>query len=411
MTQCSLYTIRQKFDRPQCSDIEATVAAQIRGVGISLQPGAKIAVGVGSRGIANIVAIVKTTISCLKDAGAEPFIVPAMGSHGGATADGQTRVLAHLGITEAAVGAPIRSSMDTVTMPGHDLTNAIYCDRLAAEADGIVLVNRIKVHTSFHGDFESGLAKMAVIGLGKHAGALEIHSFGVMGLRNFIPATFRAILATGRILFGLGIIENAYDETAFIEAVPAALLLEREPRLLDIARKNMPKLPVNDIDVLIVDRLGKEISGVGMDPNIIGRIRIAGQPEPVSPKIRNIMVSNLSKNTYGNALGIGLADVITRKLFNAIDFKAMYVNASTSLFLERVKVPFVAESDAEAYTLALAASGTIEPGTERIVRIKDTLHLGTVQVSSAVLEEIREHVDLLDKAEPVFDANGALKPI
>jgi hypothetical protein len=232
-----------------------------------------------------------------------------------------------------------------------------------------------------------------------------------MGLRNFIPATFRAILATGRILFGLGIIENAYDETAFIEAVPAALLLEREPRLLDIARKNMPKLPVNDIDVLIVDRLGKEISGVGMDPNIIGRIRIAGQPEPVSPKIRNIMVSNLSKNTYGNALGIGLADVITRKLFNAIDFKAMYVNASTSLFLERVKVPFVAESDAEAYTLALAASGTIEPGTERIVRIKDTLHLGTVQVSSAVLEEIREHVDLLDKAEPVFDANGALKPI
>ena len=408
MTNLHLYTIRQKFGGEVCGDIEGTVAREFGRSGLRLRPGSRIALAVGSRGIANIDRIVRAAAACIREAGGVPFIVPAMGSHGGATAEGQARVLAGYGISEETVGVPITSSMEVVSLASGGLDNKVFMARAAYEADGIVLINRIKPHTDFHGDYESGLVKMAVIGLGKHAAATDLHSFGANGLRERLPLTFKKIAETGKILLGLAVVENPRDETALIEAVPGKLILEREPSLLDLARRNMPSLPVEDIDVLIVDRMGKEISGVGMDPNIIGRIRIGGQEEPASPRITTIAVSGLTPHSYGNAIGVGLADVITRRLFDAIDFNAMYVNARTSRFLERVKVPFIAENDIDAFAVALNACGNKAPGAERFVRIRDTLHLAEVQVSEAVYREIKNSVELVKGAENIYDEQGNL---
>ena len=404
-----LFTIRQKFTGTAVSDIEAAVTREMRKCLPRLKPGARIAIAAGSRGVANIDRIIHAAVACIRTAGGRPFIVPAMGSHGGATAKGQAKVLAGSGITEKKVGAPVVSSMATVRISAPGLGNKVFMDRAAYEADGIVLVNRIKPHTDFHGRYESGLVKMGVIGLGKHAAALELHAFGASGLRDRIPLTFKAVVETGKILLGLAVIENACDETARIEAIPGTQILEREPALLDMARKNMPCLPVEDVDVLIIDRMGKEISGVGMDPNIIGRIRIRGQEEPASPRVREIVVAGLTPHSYGNAVGIGLADVITKKLFDAIDFNAMNINVRTSRFLERAKVPFVAENDEDAFTVALSACGIIRPGAERIVRILDTLHLAEVQVSGAIYEEIKNKVELVKPAGEIFNTNGDLR--
>ncbi|MGA2506332.1 MAG: DUF2088 domain-containing protein [Chitinispirillaceae bacterium] len=408
MTNLHLYTVRQKFGGEACGDIEGTVAREFRRSGLQLRPGSRIALAVGSRGIANIDRIVRAAAACIREAGGVPFVVPAMGSHGGATAEGQARILAGYGISEETVGVPVVSSMEVVDLASGGLDNKVFMDRAAYEACGIVLINRIKPHTDFHGDYESGLVKMAVIGLGKHAAASELHSFGANGLRERIPATFKKIMETGKILLGLAVVENARDETGLIEAVPGKQIFEREPALLDLARRNMPSLPVEDIDVLIVDRMGKEISGVGMDPNIIGRIRIRGQKEPASPRIAMIAVSGLTLHSYGNAIGIGLADVITRRLFDAIDFTAMYVNARTSRFLERVKVPFIAGNDTDAVAVALNACGSKTQGAERVVRIRDTLHLAEVQVSKAVFDEIKNNVELVKGAENIYDEKGNL---
>jgi hypothetical protein len=403
-----LYTIRQRFNRPLCENVAEAVRREFAKVNHCLLPGAKIAVAVGSRGIAALDRIVKAVVDEATRAGARPFIVPAMGSHGGGCAEGQAGILAEAGITGETMGAPIRSSMEVIEVSGDDIGHRVFMDRLAFESDGVILINRIKPHTDFHGRYESGLVKMAVIGLGKHAAAVEIHSFGISGLLERMPLSFKKILPTGKILFGLALVENAYDQTAHIEAIPADRIPDREPELLDMARRNMPRLPVEDIDVLIVDRMGKEISGVGLDPNIIGRIAIRGQDEPLSPRIKAILVSALSPHSYGNAIGVGLADVITRKLYDAVDFGAMYVNVEASLFLERVKIPFIAESDARGFALALRSCGRIARGAERIVRIRDTLNLETVQVSEAVLAELGGTVEVLSGAVPLFDDRGEL---
>jgi hypothetical protein len=408
MTDCKLITVRQKFACPSCRDIEGIVEAEMQRCMPPLKPGARIALAVGSRGVANIDRIVRAAVKHLRAAGARPFIVPAMGSHGGATAQGQARVLAGYGITEKKTGAPIAASMEAVEIPA-GLDNKVFMGRAAYESDGVVLINRIKPHTDFHGRYESGLVKMGVIGLGKHAAALELHGFGACGLRDRIPETFRAVVATGKVLLGLAVVENACDETARIEAMPGRQILKREPALLAMAKKNMPRLPVDDVDVLIIDRMGKEISGVGMDPNIIGRIRIRGQDEPVSPRVKSIVVTSLTPHSYGNAVGIGLADVITKRLFDAIDFHAMNVNVKASRFLERAKVPFVAENDRDAYEVALKACGAVPPGAERVVRIPDTLRLSEVQVSKAVFAEIKNRVVLIKKEGQIFDSKGNLR--
>ena len=388
-----LHRVRQEFPRPRIASemIEAVTREQLEGCGVRIGCGARIARGAsiaiacGSRGIANVDRIAKSVVEWVRAAGGKPFIIPAMGSHGGATAEGQAAVLETYGINEQRMGCPIRSSMEVVELR----PDGLFMDRHAWESDGVILINRIKRHTDFHGQFESGLVKMAVIGLGKEKQALAMHAWGVIGLRDMVPRMAMRVVETGKILLGVGIVENAYDETAMIEAIAAKDFFVREPELLVIAKRNMPRLPVDDLDVLIIDQLGKNISGTGIDTNIIGRIRIDGQPELTSPRIKSIVVCDLTPETHGNACGVGLADVVTRRLADKIDFKTTYTNIITSGFLERGKLPVVADTDEHALEIALRAAGCREPENAHVIRIRDTLHLSDILVSAPVLSAMR----------------------
>ncbi len=408
--ELKLTKIRQVFPGSSVPDVSAAVRGGTGWASLRVRPGARIAVAVGSRGIANLSEIVRTTVSILRERGASPFIIPAMGSHGGATAAGQRELLASFGVTEESCGCPVASSMEVVSLPRGPSPVDLFMDRHAFEADGVVLINRIKPHTDFHGRFESGLVKMAVIGLGKERQALAIHRHGVRGLREFVPQAAEAVFASGKIILGLALVENARDETLRIEAIPATEILSREPELLELARRNMPRLPLTALDILIVDRLGKNISGTGMDTNVIGRIRIPGEPEPAHPRIGSIIVTDLTNASHGNATGLGLADVITRRLFQKIDFPVTYTNIYTSSFLERGKVPVVAETDASALDFALRACGAEAEEAPRIIRIRDTLHLGEMHVSPAVLAEIdgRGDIEKIAPARDAFDESGTL---
>ncbi len=412
-----LIKVRQMFERPRLLDVRAAVMQELAQMESCLRPGASIAIAVGSRGIANLAQIVKATVDFVKEHGAAPFIVPAMGSHGGGTAEGQTEVLASYGVTEAHIGAPVCATMDTVELTQEVSPNRVFMDRYAYESDGVILINRVKVHTDFHGPYESGLVKLSVIGLGKHRQALEVHKFGVYGLRSLIPPTAQQILATGKILFGVAIVENAYDETMLVKTLKAEDIMDEEPKLLDIARANMPSLPTErgdtskSIDILIIDRMGKDISGAGIDPNIIGRNKIRGEPEPPSPQVKAIVVSDLTPASHGNAVGLGLADVITQQLFDKIDMAATYENIVTSTFIERGKIPVIGKDDATATAIALRSCGPIPPKEVRIMRIQDTLHLGEVYISQAILDEIKDRDDIEAIGEPVdvFDEEGKLR--
>ena len=402
--------IRQRFDRRRLDDVEAALREELRRLESVVAPGAEIAIAVGSRGVANTAAIVRGLVAFIKQRGASAFIIPAMGSHGGATPAGQEEILAGYGVTESSVGAPVRSSMDVVELPKSDSVVDVFMDRHAWESDGVIVVNRVKPHTDFHGPYESGLVKMCVIGLGKHRQALAVHRYGIYGLRELIPLVARDILATGKVLGGIGIVENAYDETMIVRALRADEFFTVEPELLATATANMPKLPVEKIDVLVVDRIGKDISGTGLDPNIIGRIRIRGEPEPQSPDIKIIMACDLTDESHGNAIGIGLIDVITRRLYGKTDFPVMYENVYTSSFLERAKVPIVAETCREAMRYALRGCGPPEGDGPRIVRIRDTLHLGDVYVSEPILDELagRDDVETIGQPVDLFDEGGGL---
>lgn len=403
-----LIKVRQFFNREHIEDIESKVREEILNSGTRIKPDSEIAVAVGSRGIRNIHRIVKSTVDTIKELGGKPFIVPAMGSHGGATAEGQKKLLEGYGITEEYIGAPIKSSMEVVELPSYGLENKVYIDKFAYSADGTIIINRIKPHTDFHGEIESGLLKMCVIGLGKHKQAIEIHRFGTYGLKYLIPPTAKRIIEYGNIILGIGIVENAYDETMIISAVKAEDFETEDKRLLDIARRNMPSLPVDELDLLIVDEMGKDISGAGMDTNIIGRIYIDGEIEPEKPKIKRIVVTELTEKTHGNAIGMGLADFITRKLFDKIDFNATYQNAITSTFLYRGKIPIIAENPRQAIEWALMTSGPIDISNARIIRIKNTLSLNELYVSKSVLEKIKDKIEIIGEFTDICDEKGEL---
>ena len=408
----SLIKVRQQFGPGKLENIEGHLQSELAACGVTIERGSRMAIAVGSRGIAQIAPIIRETVRWVREHKAEPFIVPAMGSHGGATAEGQLKVLAGYGITEDHVGAPVRSSMNVVELPQDDLETRVYFDEHAFRADGTIVVNRIKAHTSFHGRYESGLMKMIAIGLGKHAQALALHRLGVHGLREIMPKVARQILRHGNVILGVAIVENAYDEVLLIRALPAASIPEQEPALLDTARANMPNLPVTDLDILIIDEMGKNISGVGLDTNVIGRLRFRGQPEPDRPNFKIITVHDLTDESHGNAIGVGLADITTRRLFEKIDFQATYTNVVTSTFLERGKIPIVTETDREAVELALRASAASDPTAARIVRIANTSRLDALQVSPTVLREIegRPGIQVLGPAGEPFDSKDALKP-
>ena len=409
-----LTKIRQHYPRERVQNIEQTLLESVRRVPLTLPAGSSVAITVGSRGVANIHLVVKTLVSYLRAKNLEPFIVPAMGSHGGATAEGQRAVIESYGVTESFVGAPIRSSMEAVELSNDGIGNRVFMDRNAYEAKGTIVVNRIKVHTDFHGPHESGLMKMTAIGLGKKRQAQEIHSFGIRGLKERIVPTARKILEHGNIIMGIALVENAYDETMIIQAVPTPEIEAEERRLLEISRRNMPALPTDRLDVLVIDEMGKDVSGCGVDTNIIGRMKIAGEPEPERPSISRIVVADLTDASHGNAIGLGLVDIVTRRMREKIDFVATYENTVTSTFLERGRMPIVAENDRRAVAMALSTCSLgPDPGSAskaRLARIRNTLHLDELYVSNAVLEEVRasDRIEVVGKEAAMFSDGDSL---
>jgi len=404
--------VRQTFPRPRVDDIPRAVAATLGEAALRIKRGDTVAVGAGSRGIANIDTIVGATVRYLLDVGARPFVFPAMGSHGGGTAEGQLSVLAHYGITEASMGCPLRATME-VTQVGEALGLPVWLDRYASEADWIGLVNRIKPHTDFKGTIESGLFKMMTIGLGKWHGAVQYHRANVNhGYETVITNVGREMLEKSRIGFGLGIVENGYDETAQIEAFTAADLEAGERRLLKSAREWMARLPFSPIDVLIVEQIGKNISGSGMDTNVIGRPTNPFEPFPADPKSLWIVALDITEESYGNATGLGNADFTTRRLVDKIDMKATLINSITACAPWGARVPATYETDREAIETALSCIGLTPPERARVIRIKNTLMLGELEVSEAFAAEVDKRHDLttLGIGALEFDASGRLRP-
>lgn len=394
------------------SDIPAKIKDEFRNIVDDLYPGMKIAVAVGSRGISKIDVIVKTVVECLLDAGTKPFIIPAMGSHGGATADGQRMVLAGYGITEEKIGVPVRSSMEVVKLGEitEPMKIPVYMDKYAYEADGVLELGRVKCHTDFHGEHESGIVKMLTIGLGKHAQALTMHGYGAIGLRDYIPWVSKKVIESGKIIGALAILEDGYDNTADLKFVKSKDIFSVDSKFLARSKTLIAKLPFDEIDVLIVDMMGKDISGTGLDTNVIGRIRIPGQ-EDGKPFCSKIVVLNLSEASHGNALGIGLADVTTQSLVDSIDWKATNENVITSGFLQRGFLPIVAKNDEEAVKIAIRTCGKPADKNLKIVRIRNTLSLDEVYLSSALLEQVvktKQGECIGDEKYIDFDSSGRI---
>ncbi len=406
--------VRQTFPRPRVEDIPATVRQALLAIALPVKRGDRVAVGAGSRGIAKIATVVRATVDHLKALGARPFIIPAMGSHGGATPEGQISVLAHYGITEATMGCPLSATMDVVQV-GEALGLPVWLDRLAAEADWIGLVNRVKPHTDFKGTIESGLFKMLTIGLGKQKGAAQYHRANVQhGYERVITSVGREMLGKARIAFGVAVVENAYDEIAKLEAFAADDIEAGERALLKDAREWMMRLPFSPLDVLIVEEMGKNVSGAGMDSNVIGRPTNPHEPFPAEPKILWIVVLDLTSESAGNATGIGNADFATRQLVEKIDMKATLINCLTACAPGGAKIPATFETDREAIGAAFDTIGLTPPGQARVIRIKNTLTLGEIEVSEVFLPEIEKREDLtaLGAPRPLrFDAAGTLLPV
>lgn len=404
--------IRQDFPRPRVDDVEAgirTGCAEER-IASLVKPGMSVAITVGSRGIRGLDKMVRSIVSSLRELGAAPFIVPAMGSHGGATSEGQEELLAGYGVTEKSCGAPVRSSMEVVELGTSPSGVTVYMDRLASEADGVVLLGRIKPHTDFHGEVESGLLKMAAIGLGKHAQALALHAHGIVGIRDYMIEVGETVLGSGKVLFGVAVVENAHEEPAVIEVIPADKIRAREPELLKRATALLPKLPFDDLDILFVDKLGKDFSGTGMDTNVIGRLRIPGEPEPLSPRIRYIIVGDISDHSGGNALGVGLADFTTERLVRKIDHAKTRENVLTSTFVERAKVPLAFESDRDALLAAIRCTWGVPTEEIRFARIPNTLDIGDLYVSRNLASELSsDSVNIEGEPRDLdFDESGNL---
>jgi hypothetical protein len=408
--------IKQKFVMESIKNISGTISEQFNSVKADekIKPGMEIAITVGSRGIANIPFIVKSVADEIKKRGATPFIIPAMGSHGGATAEGQVEVLEGLGVTQATTGCEIRSSMEVVEIGETSAGIPVYIDQHAYKADGIIIMGRVKPHTDFKKDIESGVLKMASIGMGKHKQALALHTYGIEGIRDMMPEVGKVVIRKSNTLFGVAIVENAHEETAIIEAIEPERIEERERALLVKAFRLMPSLPVDEMDILLVDEIGKNYSGTGMDTNIIGRIRVLGVEEPNKPSIKYVIASNLSEASHGNALGIGLADLTTKRLFEKIDFQKMNENVITSTFLDRAKIPIVLENDKEALNAALRANWGVASKEARIVRIPNTLHIGELLVSEIIYNEVKnnDNIEVIkDLHELQFDENGYFLPM
>jgi hypothetical protein len=410
--------IRQSFDRPNVEDVAARVrqALEALDLGKTIRPAQTVALTAGSRGIANIPVILKTTADHLKKLGAKPFLVPAMGSHGGGTAEGQRHIIESYGITEEFVGVPIRASMEVVTVGTTAEGYPVYLDMHASQADHIGVVGRVKPHTNYHGPIESGLLKMMLIGLGKHVGALAYHRILLeKPYDSVVRSVTRVLRAKAPIAFGVATVENAYDETGRIEAVLPANFEKTEEELLALARRWLMRLPYHEADLLIIDEIGKNISGSGMDTNVVGRKRsLRDQPAtPDQPKMRHIFIRGLTEKTHGNAAGIGLADFTTTRLIRDMDYRATRINCLTAGYPEGAILPVHFDTDREVLDAALAIAGTRQINEVRLMRIRNTLELEQMEISEACLAEKRctEFATVTSPREMTFDAASNLPPL
>lgn len=401
--------VKQAFDDTKVEDVEATLQEELQKVKDRIKPGAKIAVAVGSRGIDALPEMTRGTVQFLKDLGAEPFIVPSMGSHGGATGPGQTEVLRHLGVTEESAGAPIRSSMEVVKLAELENGLPVYMDKLASEADGIVVINRVKPHTAFRGKVESGIMKMISIGLGKQKGAEACHQLGFKHMAEHVPAMAEIAIEKKPILFAVATVENAYDKVARLDVLKAEDIREKEPELQALSKELLPGILIDDIDVLVIDEIGKNISGDGMDPNITGRY-----PTPYAhggPNVSKMAVLDLTKETEGNANGVGTADFTTERLVDKMDTDATYANGLTSTVVGPTHISTAMPTDKAAIQAAIKTCNILDFTKVRVVRIKNTLAVGEIEVSETLLDDVKNNPNMeiaSDAFELPFDDEGNL---
>ena len=411
----NMLRIRQHFDAPTVEDIPAAVSEEITRLNLStrVKPGQSVAVSVGSRGINNIALITKSLVEELKALGLEPFLVPAMGSHGGGIAEAQREIIEGYGVTEEYVGAPIKASMETVQIGQTEDGVPVFFDKYAFEADHVAVVGRIKPHTDFVGEIESGLHKMMLIGLGKHKGAALYHQAIVhYSFDRIIRSVGQQVIDQCGVLLGLGIVENQYDQTALLKGVAPEEFVEREKELLVLAKKWMPRLPFDHVDLLIVDEIGKNISGAGMDTNVVGRkFHDNHAAEKEYPKVTRILVRGLTPETHGNASGIGTAEYAHRRAVEEMDREITYINCMTGNHPSGAHIPLYFDTDQICIEKALHTVGLREPGEEKIMRIHNTLDLGELLVSEAYRAEVeaREDLSIVEEAAPMpFDAGGDL---
>ena len=383
--------VEQHMPRPRVEDVPAELRKVVKEAGVMdrIKPGYKVGITGGSRGINNIVVVYSELAKMVREVGAEPFLFPAMGSHGGATAEGQIEVLEHLGVTEETIGCPIYSSMETDLL-GYTKKNGlpVYTDHIGNTADAVIMVNRVKLHTSFRGPVESGLCKMSVIGMGKQQGAELCHSRGWDLMLDSITDIAETVLEKSKIIFGIAMVENGYDETAKIACLPVEDIMEKEPELLELAKKNMPAIPFKKYDILVVDLMGKEYSGGGMDTNVVSRYPTSAIPP--DPRQSILAVLDLSEGSMGNAIGVGLADVTTRRLFDKWDMENSYVNNLTNGTLQNYKMPMVMCNDKKAIQASLQLCRLPHSENAKLVHIANTMQLGEFYISEAMIDEAKE---------------------
>lgn len=405
---------KQQFESNCLSDIAGNIKSEIDKVFpyTKIKKGDKVALTVGSRGISNLKDIVFAVVNALKEKGCDVIIIPSMGSHGGATREGQIDVLRHYGITEESMGVHIDGNMD-VEMIGHTEEGLnVYVAKSALQADHIVVFNRVKAHTDFKGSIESGLCKMMTIGLGKKEGASYYHRAAVNnGGYKVIESVGKAVLKLANIAFGLAVVEDGNDDTALVKGILPENIVHEEKKLLELAKNMMPKLPFQELDILIIDEIGKDISGTGMDTNVVGRFMNIYVPEPELPAITRIYARGLTRNTDGNATGMGLADFISKRLYDEIDYTSTYINCLTGLVVEKARVPYVCSNDIDAINCLMQTIGLVEPEDAKMIWIKNTLELSDMYISEALARKATDSTSLsvvgeLEDLE--FDSSGWL---
>jgi hypothetical protein len=411
----NMIRVRQEFPIKRITDVSGEVRRQVScGSLLSrVKPGQTVAITAGSRGLADLPSIIREVVALLKSVGAIPFIVPAMGSHGGATAEGQIAMLAGMGITEETVCAPIRATMETVQVGVTKSGLPAYIDKYASEADAIVVINRIKPHVAFTGPYESGLMKMITIGLGKQKGADTCHNLGFGKMAENIPAIANVVLESANIIFGIGILENAYDQVRRIVALSSERIPIDEPNLLLEAKSYVPRLPFEQFEVLVIDEIGKDISGTGLDTKVVGRYHTPYADDGLGPVISRVGVLDLTEPSHGNANGIGLADYTTRRLFNKMDMEQTYANSLTSTVPLSVKIPMVLGSDQQVFQACIKCSNVMDKHRVRVVRIKNTRDLDYLFVSENMREEILQNpqLEIISETSGLpFDKSGNLLP-